>query len=217
MNRMMICGLLLLSGSGCLINTYTGVIGNGVKKTEERKVGAFETVSFTGQGTYRLAPGAAESLKVSGDENLLPFLVTETKGKELNIGMEPGSYSWKVSPQAEVTFQTLKGIKAQGQSTIEGTALDGESVRVDLDGQSTVSLSGKVGEQVVSINGQTNYKAADLVSKKVKVVCNGQATVIVHATEEIEVDANGMCTVEIYGKPAKKNIRKQGLSKVVEK
>jgi len=218
MNRLILCiGVFALLIPGCLINEYSSIKGNGVKITEERKITDFHELSVAGIGVYQVNAGPGPKLSLTAGENLMPFLLSEVKGDELHLGIKSGSYSWNITPGGDITVKELKSVKLQGQTTLDAKGIDTKSFVVKIEGQSGVTVAGTVDEQVVRVDGQSKYMAADLKCKKAKIVCNGMCTITVQATEEIEVEANGMCTVEVIGKPAKKNIKTAGMSKVVEK
>lgn len=219
MNRPILClGVFALLFTGCL-DLVPSIKGNGIKVTEERKITDFHEFSLAGIGTYQINAGPSAKLTLTAEENLLPFLVTamDVAKDQLHIGIKSGSYSWNITPSGEITVKELKSVLLQGQTSVEAKGINTKSFGVKMEGQSGVTLSGAVEEQVVRVDGQSKYMAADLKCKKAKIVCNGMCTITVQATEEIEVEANGMCTVEVIGKPAKKNIKTAGMSKVVEK
>ena len=73
---LVISAIAVAPGCGVLINAVPAIPGSGVSKEESRPVEAFHGLEAgsTLQVTVAVTPGAKPSLKISGDENLVPLI-----------------------------------------------------------------------------------------------------------------------------------------------
>lgn len=213
-------GIGLLALTGCLINSYgPSIQGSGTKATDIRKISDFRELSGIGIGNYQITSGAPASLKITTDDNLIPYVesIVDVKEEQLLLGIKKGNYNFTITPECEMTTKELSSIKLKGRLSLDAKQINTPQFTVKIEGQNQVVLAGTVEELTVRIDGQSTFQAADLKCKKVKIICNGMCTATVHGSEAVEVEANGMCTVDVLGKPAKKEFKTQGMSKVNEK
>src|SRR5688500_18348008 len=68
-----------------------GVRGSGNVTTEQRQVSGLGEVVLTTVGTLVIEQSDQESLSLEGEDNILPYIITEVKGGRLTIASKPGS------------------------------------------------------------------------------------------------------------------------------
>src|SRR5438045_8315632 len=84
-------GLLLPLLSGCMIAQPLGlpqIQGSGVAKTETRTVADFTDLEVSSAVHVELAVGAATTVVVTADDNILPHVVTEVASGKLKIHID---------------------------------------------------------------------------------------------------------------------------------
>ena len=74
------CSVIL---GGCMFN---GIPGSGKIVTEPRTVSGFSTVSLSGNGQVLVEQTGTESLTVTTDDNLLPYVKADVHGGTLELG-----------------------------------------------------------------------------------------------------------------------------------
>jgi hypothetical protein len=193
------------------------VVGNGVVTTEERDVSDFDALAGSGVGTFRVTRSAKPTLKVTAEENLLPYVLSEVKDNTLRIREASGSYDWHGYPEFDITVDELRSVELSGQTSLTADEVEGEEFEAKASGQCSLTVGGEVESQAVELSGQCTYDAENLKSRKTTVHCSGQCSVVVAAGEELEVEASGMCTVEYVGKPGKLTYKTSGMSKVIQR
>jgi hypothetical protein len=89
MNRLSTFMVILFS---VILNGCFGpsVSGSGRVMSETRNVSGFSNVSLKGSGRVVIEQGAAESLTVTSDDNLLKYVETEVRGSTLVLGQKNG-------------------------------------------------------------------------------------------------------------------------------
>lgn len=210
-------GTLAGCGADLSLSGAPNVVGNGVQKSEERPVGDFHKISAYGVGTLKVSRSEAPSLTVRAEENMLPYVKSEVEDGVLRIGVGAGTYTWHGYPETSVAVNALRSVEMSGQTNLSADGVDGNELDVKADGQCSVSVSGSAQSQVLVFSGQSSYSAAELKCRKTTIQCSGQCHLVVWASEELDVKADGNCTVEYVGNPTKKTIETTGAAKVVQR
>ena len=211
----------LLAGS-CVAGT---IEGSGSVTTETRQVSGFDRVSLSNMGLVVLTQGETEGLTVRADDNLMSHIVTEVREGTLHIGLTPRASAAVLRPSApivfDVSFRNLSGFAVSGSGSfevgrLETSALDmsvsgsgdvgvagltAEEVRTSISGSGEVCVDGEASSQTVSVSGSGRYRAQDLVTRSGSVSVSGSGSVVLHASDTLDVSIAGSGTVRYFGKP----------------
>lgn len=201
----------------------TRVNGSGTLKTEERQVTNVERVALEDQGELEIIQGSSESLTIEADDNILPYITTEMRGRELVIGIKEGI---RVEPSTPIRFtlsiKDLSRVSVSGSGDITAAKLESsdfevsisgsgnvrmdniqaENLQVRISGSGNFDLGGEVQTQEVSISGSGNYKAGSLASRRTDITITGSGNVTVWTTEELKIRVSGFGNVSYYGAPS---------------
>lgn len=116
-----------------------GVVGNGQVETETRHVQRFDAISLGGSGSLSVHRGDFK-VEVSCDANILPYILTEVVGTELQIGVRPGvSILSPTKLHYEVSLPELSGLKVSGSGRAEAEAFSGKDVRLTVSGSGDIA------------------------------------------------------------------------------
>jgi hypothetical protein len=179
------------------------VSGSGNVVTEERSVGDFSAVSLQGVGRLIIDETGSESLSITADDNLLPYIETSVRGDKLFISARNGVIFNDVSDLTyHVTAENLRAVELDGTGSIQVSNLDEEKFEVNLSGAGDINVSGKVDEQTIEIDGAGAYTADELPSRDTTVRHDGAGMVVVQVSEKLDVHINGLGTVEYIGDPS---------------
>lgn len=186
--------------AGCV-----GERGSGVKKEETREVPAFTSIRLEGAFELKLTveKGASSpvTLHLSGDDNLLPLVLTEVEGDTLRVHSDK-----TLSPDLPLiitaTVADIKALSVNGacEGTISG--VDNESLTAEVNGAGELTISGRTGTFTAAINGAADLKAKELTAETVKAEINGAGEASVCATKSLVVEVNGAGDVKYYCNPA---------------
>lgn len=195
-------------------------IGSGRSATETRTVGSFRGVSLEGSGRVLLAIGPTLSVSVSGDDNLLPLVMTEVSGGTLRLGFAPGSAVRTVAPLVyrvtvpaveELAVRGSGDIEVQGTIRVDGLALsisgsgsiraaaEAKEISARIDGSGNIDLEGRTASQQVRINGSGDYRARGLESAAARVEVHGSGNAGVFVRRELSVEISGSGDVTYRG------------------
>ncbi len=139
---------------GC--NPY--VQGNGVYNEETRTVnGPFVGIHIQDGVSAYITSGGAQSVKVSGDANLVPYIDTILESEMVGTTSTPvlhvwvdlsGGYSSTIPPQVAVSVPSFSYVRAEGSSPVQVkqasasvfTVKEKDSARVELIGTGGLDL-----------------------------------------------------------------------------
>jgi len=151
------------------------VQGNGQVAVERREVGNAGDVvgiDLNGPVQVEVRVGAAPSLQVEGDSNLLPMLLTDAAGGTLRVWVE-GRVQTANALRVVYTTPRLTRINSNGSGRLSVSGLNGGSLTLDQNGSRGVQLSGKVARLDARLNGSGSVNAAGLESDAVQASLNG--------------------------------------------
>lgn len=212
--------------AACLPAALSGgqtIDGSGTATEETRPVSGVTAVRLSMPGTLHIEIGPSESLRLSAEDNLLPYIRTESRAGELDIHTQPNvnlrtslpiDYyltaqsldTLHVSSSGDVEAPPLTathfevGISSSGSITTEG--LVAETLRVDISSSgSLVILSGAVDRQEISISSSGEYAAKDLASQQASIRLSSSGSATVRAAEILEADLSSSGSVYFLGSP----------------
>ena len=178
------------------------VNGSGNVTTEERDVSSFTSVSLQGMGQLVIDQTGSESLTITADDNLLPYIETRVRGRQLIISTRDQTVFNNVTDLTyHVTVNLIDSVELDGVGNIQVSHLDNDDWRVDLAGGGNITVSGKVDTQTIEINGAGAYNGDALASREAIVNHDGAGLIVVQVSEQLDVRIDGIGTVEYIGDP----------------
>jgi len=182
---------------------HDSIRGSGVSKTESRTIGDFHAVQVNGSADVSVAVGSAASLSVTGDDNLLPYVVTEVREGTLVVEMKPGSYSPRVDLKIVATVPALDAGSVSGSGDLALTGIAGDKLKIRISGSGDARASGKVKDLSAGVSGSGDLRLGDLESADAEVEISGSGDVDVWATESLAASIAGSGDVTYKGDPKK--------------
>jgi hypothetical protein len=216
---------VLLAAAACQAGPLTVVTGSGTLRSEARPVAAIDEVELAGVGALTITQGPQESLTVEAEDNLLPEIRSEVRGRRLVLG-PAGGKTVSLRPtrpiRYTVTVRDLTALKLSGAGKVEVAGLTTARLDVRLSGAGTISLnglaadqltvalagfgdataSGTVGRQEVTLSSAGSYRAERLASREARVTASGAGDATVRVSDVLSVKVSGPSTVEYIGDPA---------------
>jgi len=190
------CGLP--STGGC---TFKSVAGSGTIVTQTRPVTGFTKVSLSGTGQLVIEQSGSESLAITADDNLLPYLTSDVQVGELRLGTKDVNVHPTKPIVYKVSVKSLSQIKIAGSGSVAATGLDGERLAVSLAGSGDIKLAGRTGTLEIDVAGSGGYDGEDMKSRDAKIKIAGSGSALVAASATLDVDVAGAGSVEYIGDP----------------
>lgn len=199
------------------------IIGSGKAASETRPVSGFDQVSVDGIGQAEISVGSSESLKIEGDDNIVPLVISEVSNGKLSIRLkENTSFTPRVALRYTITVKSLSALSLDGaarahlpavelgaltlnmdgasQATLD--SLSATSLSVDLNGASTVRINGGGMDTLTArLDGGSQLIAPDLACSTASVTANGGSRAEVWVKTTLNADLNGAANLKYYGQP----------------
>jgi hypothetical protein len=206
---------------GVLLSACHPVAGNGNVASEGRDVSAFTGVSVDGPFTTNLSVGP-RAVTVLADENLLALVETVVEEGTLQVRVKAGSSITSSTilhvgvvneALAQVSAQGAAKVKgviaptttfaglAQGSSFVNLSGVSTDSVSVEADSQSTVSLAGTAtnGQLTARTSSHLNLAALHLQTALIDI---DASTLTAAVSSRLSGAATHGSTVAITGSPS---------------
>lgn len=141
-------------------------------KKEIRSIENFDQIHFKDFGRLILTQGDHESLTVEADEELLPELITEVRGRKLILGIDDdwfhriGKVFSSVFSSKDhrviytLTFVDLNSVSISGQCHLECDRLETDDLKLNVSGLGNLEFSHlDVNNLKVNISGRGEFSA----------------------------------------------------------
>lgn len=204
--RPLIAFACALSTTGCvplMIMEAHAVRGSGVFAQETRQVkGDFTRVQEDGAANVSIVVGQPTSVKIEGDDNIVPLVKTEVDGDTLRIGMKK---KCNLHPNKKlvvtITMPSLNGVQLDGAGNITATNVNSNDLKIGLDGAGNVNVSGSAKKLDASIDGAGNLNLGQLQTVDASVTVDGAGNSHVWATGSLSAEINGVGNIRYKGTP----------------
>jgi predicted small secreted protein len=216
--RVLLIGWLAFLVSACEVNTVSGagpeVKGNGVARTEQRKIGDFTAIQAEGamKLVIQARPGPTE-LSLTADENILPVIVTETRDGQLVLTLQ-ARIRTTTPIVARIATPRLEKVALSGAHDAEITVSGQPGLRIESQGASSITARGNVRRFDLSIAGAGSVDAHELQAAETRVEIDGVGSAKVFAREKLSVRAGGAANVTYYGDPKQVDRDVAGVARV---
>jgi hypothetical protein len=221
MRQALILSILSLFVFSCDYVTGERINGNGNLKTEQRPETNFTSISSYGEYDVYLSQGAAYSVRIEAEENLIPYIETFVEGEVLKIRTKDGYWLKNTSDlKVFVAAPTFSKVRTSGSGDIfsdgklnntsnieletSGSGdmkveVNAPEVRADLHGSGNINLSGETRTFTGSILGSGDIKAGNLKAEGVNVKITGSGSAEVFASVKLDVGITGSGDVRYHG------------------
>ena len=189
-----------LAGGSFDVDVEFGERGSGTAMTVSRELAPFDSILIRGSTDTRVTVGGPQTVRVTADENLVDFIRTEVRGRELVV-----SRSQPMSPRirsiVEIRVPSLDAFSAAGSGDAEISGIDGTLLETRILGSGQITVAGRADRLDVVIEGSGDVDAHELLAEAVRVDISGSGNADVHALEWIDIDIRGSGDVTYRGDP----------------
>jgi hypothetical protein len=188
------------SGSSNPITSSGPKNGSGAIATAPRQASGFRTIVLTGNGRVVVQQATTDSVSVSVDDNLLPYMTAEVKDGQLLLGQSE-SFETQAEVRFDVLVKDLAAVELKGSGDIDLMGLAVGQLKIAIPGSGNVTAEGRADLLELSITGAGNYQGEALTSKTGKVDISGTGGALVNATDALDVTIKGSGQVAYLGSP----------------
>jgi Putative auto-transporter adhesin, head GIN domain len=191
---------------------FGGVTGSGPTTVEARSVDPFTGVEVSNGIGLTLHAGAAQSVEVSAETNILPLITTTVEGGVLKI-RSTGSFTTSVGVSVTVSVPELAVLSVSGGSHAQVDGLTGSQLSIDVSGGAVLVATGRAMDVTLSSSGGARADLAALAAKTTSVDLSGGATAALNVSDQVTGSASGGAVATVVG-GAKVNVQTSGGARV---
>ena len=203
--------------------------GSGKVITESRTVKGFDGVEVSYPAKVVITQGKSETLKLEGEDNVLPGLRTEVRNGTLYIDYKPKDGKRINATEAVVITIVVKDLHAvnfesagkliltgiqsddlnvsvSGAGNLELNDIDVKNLSVNLSGAGDMSASGVADDLNVTISGFGGFNGEDLHSQSANIDISGAGSATTWVDDTLNAQISGAGSITYYGKA---NVSKQ--------
>ncbi len=212
------------------------VRGNGIIRTEERSISSFKSIEVSGDENVYISQGESASLKIEGDENLLPFIEVSQEGDKIYVRIKRG---YNIQPTGELRVYAkapvFRSIDVSGAGNIIGESkiinpenlemhvsgagdikmeLDAPGVKAEISGSGSIYLKGQTRDVELGLSGAGHAHCFDLQAENTKVDISGAGDAEVYASVKLDAEVSGAGSVSYKGNAANVNQHVSGAGSI---
>jgi len=191
----------------------SNVQGSGIAKTENRAVASFDSLDVNFAGAIAVRSQEQQSLEISGDDNIIPFITTEVKNGTLYVRATKG-YSPQQKLQIRVSTPNVKRFVFDGVGDANLFNIKNDRLAIVVTGVGSFSVSGETKELDITLSGVGSVDAKNLRAVNVKVNSNAVGNVDLYVTRQLDINSTGIGEVNYYGNPKIVNKQAEGIGKI---
>lgn len=241
MKKIFITSLLLIFAINLNAQSWWNsekVRGNGKIVTKTRNVSEFDGVSAGGSFDVILVKGKEGEITIEGEENILPYIVTEVKRGTLKIKYKKNTnirLTRKMTvtvPYRDIDHVALGGSgNVKTKTTIKGDEVsfslggsgniianvEANNVRSSIGGSGDIRLTGKADSFKCSIAGSGSIKAYELTTDNLKASIAGSGSIKATVNKKIKATVVGSGSIYYKGNPSHIDNKSLGSGDVIDR
>ena len=198
--------------NGCVGKT----IDEGNRITKSYQISDFTELDVSGAFKIVVKVGEDTSLKITGGENIIPYIDVKNDEDELEIGFKKDMNNVG-NILVEITVKELKGVDLSGACKIEAEDIKTDSFEIAFSGACSGEFKGTVKKLEVDLSGATNLDAKELIAENVEIEVSGASNAKIFASKSLDAEASGASNITIYGDPEKVKTDVSGASNIKSK
>lgn len=207
------------------------ISGNGNVKDENRPLSKINAIKASGSIDVEISNGDDYSLTVQNDENLIPYMVTEVNGGELNIHYKDDYSVMNDHAKVILTVPSIDKIVTSGSGDITSSGtiksdqklemntsgsgdikanINAPSIQVTGSGSGDIQLSGMTKDFECRMSGSGDVNCGNLKSENAVIKVSGSSDVHVFSSVSLKVNVTGSGDVHYGGNPTSPEIHITG-------
>jgi hypothetical protein len=218
--RVAVVALVALA-SACLSFDFDepGLDGSGTVVSQTRVATGFDEISVEDEFDVVVTIGPEHSVQVTGDDNLLPHVRTELRGRTLHVETRR-----ELDPTDEIrvtiTAPSLVSLASSGSSDVRASGIRSSAFEASVSGSSDMVAQGDFGDLDTSVSGSGSIRLegtadrieagvsgsgdldlAQVVARSASVHVSGSGSAAVHVVEALDASVSGSGDVRYMGQP----------------
>ena len=190
--------------------------------TQNRPVSGVTSVNLETNLDLVIQQGPTESLAVTGDEAMLPALLTDTSFGQMTIRYDPRyEIQYNLRPKLVLTVKDLHELRLSSSGNVTVGPLTTNDFNIDLSSSGNVTIQGihadKISAHLTSsgdiviqgdatslsmdVSSSTNFQAGDLKVQNANITMSSSADVTVWVVKDLTANLSSSGNISYYGSP----------------
>jgi hypothetical protein len=179
----------------------TPVTGSGDLVTEDRTAGEIDRISVGASVNVVMRTGGATSVTITGEPNVIPLVVTETRDGQLIVNVPNPGYITQQPVTLTVVAPTIASV-ALSSGASGSLDLTAPELKVDLSGGASLAGVGRVEQLAIVASSDGRIDFTSLVAGDATVSMSGGAAATLTVEGALTGQASGGATVTLTQQPA---------------
>jgi hypothetical protein len=205
----------LKSAFGKVFQSITPIYGSGTVETVSIAATDFDHIVADGGFALNITQSGKESVTVTTDNNILPYLTIEVVERVLYLKPKPDVNLHPSALRYEVQCQALHRLLTNGSAEVTLNQIGGTKLVLESNGSGRLSCQGTVESLGIEINGTGSCSARELTAHTVTVAIAGSGEVAVSAAHTLSIVIRGAGNVTYWGNPTVEQVI-QGAGRVTK-
>lgn len=229
----LILSLLVITITSCNAQWGKTIKGNGNITTITRTTSDYNAIKLAGWMDFILVKGTEGTITIEGEENLLDYIITESKNGDLviktenNINLKPsGNKTIKIT----IPFEDIDKVSLSGSGDVISKALiksnnfeakvsgsgdvtldvDSDNVEASVTGSGDLTLTGNTTNLQVNVTGSGDFHGERLQADNTEAKVTGSGDIVVYAKKNLKARVTGSGDIEYKGNPEKVDTKVTG-------
>jgi hypothetical protein len=190
------------------------VTGSGRIVTQQRAVGNFSRIELRGSTDIEVRLGAAPSLSVRADDNIVQMITTRVESGTLIVDTR-GSFRTRSSPRAFVTAPNIDYLASRGSGNADIAGVANRRIELQLQGSGNITAVGRTEEIKVALRGSGNIDTRALSAGVADVALTGSGNVYVVTNGALTGRLAGSGNIYVDGQPGVRNVKEAGSGNLI--
>ncbi len=152
------------------------LIGSGHLQQESRQVQNFDQISLSIAARVLLTQADSESLEISAEENLLPYIHSKVENGVLVLYLEPEFASLQPTEEILITVsaKSIEALTVNGSGKIESEKLNSKNIKLTVNGSGTIDINQLEAEQIsASLSGSGEIRLGTAQAQNINLRIDG--------------------------------------------
>jgi hypothetical protein len=202
---------------------HQNITGSGKLVTENRPVSGVNRVELAVHANLEIQQGSNESLSVTGDDNILPVLLTDVSGGRLTIRYKP-QFNVRIRSPLKIllTVKDLRELRLSSSGNVKVVSLTTSDFVLTLTSSCNVNIQGIQADMIttrisssgdITIQGNANaldlnvtssgsFQGGDLRVQKAAVKLTSSGEVTLWVVNDLRANISSSGNIAYYGSPA---------------
>ena len=182
-----------------------------------RSVAPFTTIANSGPVSVRIEVGPAQSVTVSGSDDLVADLLTDVANGELQLHMRHDTTHFNShhdTLRVTITMPRLTAFTMGGAGETTISHMSGDALDVRFGGAGSLKAEGTIRSLKLNVGGVGSIDTRELHADNVDVNVGGVGHVKVWAGTRLDASVGGVGSLTYYGEPKTVNTTGGGLGSI---